>query len=365
MSQEEFLKNEYAVDEVKTCPSCSSAMVFSPETGGLKCPFCGYTPEAGEVVTAGEENDLMALLGKVELNEASEILTVRCPGCGAESKFEENIVAAFCPYCKSPIVASSRSSKTLRPQGVVPFAITKEQAASKFKSWVKGLWFAPGSLKNANLHESMKGVYRPMWTFDFMTMTLYTGERGEHYYETRTVRRNGKNETERVQKTRWTRVNGVVHNSFDDITVFASTKIDTNLQAKLGPWKIKEPQKYSEDIVRGFIEESYDVPLARGLETAKQKAESKIDASIRADIGGDEQRITTKETKYSHLTYKQLLVPFWSSKYHHGGKDYQFLVNGENGHADGERPYSGVKIFFFILGIIAVFGILLYFWANH
>lgn len=361
MEENEVVHSEHSEqkeDVVLKCPGCGSALVYSPEAGCLKCPACGYVEEKPEVETAGQENDLKALLDNLKLDESNETLTVRCPTCGAESVFEENVVAGFCPFCKNPIVASSRSCRTLRPQGVVPFAITHDQAASKFKSWAKGLWFAPNSIKNANLHETMKGVYKPIWTFDFRTATVYTGKRGEHYYVTETRTRNGKSEEVRVQRTRWYSASGLVNNTFDDLTVFASRKVSQSLQAKLKPWSIKNPVKYSDDVVRGFIEENYDMPLMNGLEDAKAQAKSEIERSIKKDIGGDEQRISSMETRYYGLTYKLLLVPFWCSQYRHGGKDFLFLVNGENGKADGERPYSGWKIFFFILVLLAIIGVI-------
>ena len=101
------------------------------------------------------------------------------------------------------------------------------------------------------------------------------------------------------------------------------------------------------------------MPLMNGLENAKAQVKSEIEAAVRRDIGGDEQRIDFMKTDYSHLTYKLLLVPFWCSRYRHGGKDFQFLVNGENGKADGARPYSGWKIFFFVLVLLAIAGIIL------
>ncbi len=359
MEDSQYVQNDQPEDVVLKCPGCGSALVYSPEAGCLKCPNCGYMEEKGDIERAGEENDLDSLLKNLKLNEQNEKLTVRCPTCGAESEFEENVVAGFCQFCKNPIVASSRSCRTLRPQGVVPFAITRDQAAQKFKAWVNSLWFAPNSIKNANLHETMKGVYNPIWTFDFRAVTVYSGKRGEHYYVTETRTRNGKSEEVRVQRTRWHSASGVVPKDFDDVTVFASSKVNQSLQAKMKPWSIKNPVKYSEDVVRGFIEENYDMPLMNGLEDAKAQVKSEIEAAVRRDIGGDEQRIDFMKTDYSHLTYKLLLVPFWCSRYRHGGKDFQFLVNGENGKADGARPYSGWKIFFFVLVLLAIAGIIL------
>ncbi len=359
MTEQGFNTSEYSADVVSTCPNCGSVLVFSPEDGCLKCRSCGYMPESGEAVFAGHENDLESLLENLKLNEDNETLTVHCPTCGAESQFDENVVADCCKFCKNPIVASSRSCRTLRPQGIVPFAITRDQAAQKFKSWVHGLWFAPNSIKNVSLHETMKGFYCPIWTFDFNTVTRYTGERGEHYYVTETRRRNGKDETVRVQKTRWHYASGVVENNFDDVVAYASSKLDKKLQDQVGPWHIKNPREYSEDIVRGFTEQNYDLHLADGLDVAKETAKSEISSSVRRDIGGDEQRIHTMNTNYFNLTYKLLLIPFWQSMYRHGGKDFRFIVNGETGKASGNRPYSGWKIFFLVSVLLIIAAVII------
>ena len=59
----------------------------------------------------------------------------------------------------------------------------------------------------------LNGVYVPFWTFDSMTYTHYTGERGDDYWETETyTETNAQGQTEtktrQVRKTRWTPVAG-------------------------------------------------------------------------------------------------------------------------------------------------------------
>jgi hypothetical protein len=43
----------------------------------------------------------------------------------------------------------------------------------------------------------------------------------------------------------------------------------------------------------------------------------------------------------------------WISAYRYQNKAYQFIINARTGEVQGERPYSILKIVFFILGIIA------------
>jgi hypothetical protein len=83
-----------------------------------------------------------------------------------------------------------------------------------------------------------------------------------------------------------------------------------------------------------------------------------IEATIRADIGGDVQTITSKTSSYLGITFKHILVPVWVSAYRYNGKAYRFLVNGRSGSVSGSRPYSAWKITFFTLACLAVAGLI-------
>ena len=78
---------------------------------------------------------------------------------------------------------------------LLPFAIPQRQSIEKFNEWIKTRWFAPTDLKQfANLGQ-LSGVYLPYWTYDSMTYTHYTGQRGDDYWDTETyttTRENGR-----------------------------------------------------------------------------------------------------------------------------------------------------------------------------
>jgi hypothetical protein len=44
------------------------------------------------------------------------------------------------------------------------------------------------------------------------------------------------------------------------------------------------------------------------------------------------------------VTFKHILLPVWVAAYRYGGKPYRFVVNGQTGKVQGERPYSAIKI---------------------
>src|SRR5205085_9176283 len=107
-------------------------------------------------------------------------------------------------------------------------------ARDAYGRWIAGLWFAPTELKTIVNLGQLTGVYMPYWTYDSMTYTRYTGDRGDNYttYETVTVRDgdgNTRTETRPVTRIAWTSVSGEVQHFFDDVLVCASQSVPANL----------------------------------------------------------------------------------------------------------------------------------------
>ena len=85
---------------------------------------------------------------------------------------------------------------------------------------------------------------------------------------------------------------------------------------------------------------------------------------IRADIGGDQQRINETDTQYSDITFKHILLPFWIAGFRFHNKIYQFIVNGRTGEVQGDRPYSWIKIAFAVLLVGAAVATAIYFGSQ-
>ncbi len=195
----------------------------------------------------------------------------------------------------------------------------------------------------------MDGIYVPYWTFDAQTETDYRGQRGDDYYVTRTRTVNGKTETYQERRTRWTSVSGRVRRFFNDVLVMASHSLPRAHTDALEPWDLGALAPYRPDYLSGFSAEAYGVELEDGLREARAKMDAVIDNDIRRDIGGDHQRITGKHTEMSEVTFKHVLLPVWMAAYKFQDRSFRFVVNGQTGKVQGERPWSKWKIAFAIL----------------
>ena len=69
---------------------------------------------------------------------------------------------------------------------------------------------------------------------------------------------------------------------------------------------------------------------------------------------GDVQRIDRIDSRFDQETFKHILLPVWTAAYKYGDKSYRFLVNGQTGEVEGERPWSAWKIGLAVLGVAAV-----------
>lgn len=342
------------------CKNCGANLQFAPGTRALECPYCGtmneIAPAAGEpAVAAVQELDFAAHLREEDLHEQ---ITVRCGTCGAETTLAPNVTAGRCPFCGGGIVAQGASKKSIKPQSLLPFHVTHEQAGQSFRRWIGSLWFAPGELKRRAERAQIAGVYIPCWTYDAATTSHYTGQRGDDYWDTEyyTAFENGRSvrRTRQVRKTRWWPASGTVHNTFDDVLVLASRSLPGGYAEALEPWDIKSLVPYRDEYLSGFVAESYQVGLPEGFEIAKGIMAGHIQMTIRRDIGGDHQRIHSVDTRYFDVTFKHALLPVWISAYRFHDKTYRFLVNARTGEVQGERPYSYWKIAFAVLAVLTV-----------
>src|SRR5699024_8521908 len=83
--------------------------------------------------------------------------------------------------------------------------------------------------------------------------------------------------------------------------------------------------------------------------------EGVLSDEVRADIGGDEQRITSMRSRFSDITFKHVLLPVWLASYRFRDRVFQVAINGRTGEVSGERPYSAIKIAIaVVLAVIAL-----------
>ena len=352
------------------CDNCGSDLRFDPGAERLVCDHCGNTQpiEHGPWTrsSAIAELDFETALEALPDDPVMEVTRVsQCPNCGARVEFDPDLHATECPFCATPVVTDTGESRQIKPRAVLPFQLDEPQAREAMTGWLGSLWFAPNSLQQyARKGRRLNGVYTPCWTFDADTKSSYRGQRGTVYYVERSVVRNGRRETVRVPKVRWSPASGRVARFFDDVIVVASGALPERFRAGIANWDLTRLEPYRPEYLAGFRAEAYTVALRDAYVQAREVMDRQILRDVKFDIGGDRQRVEHVETVVRDVTFKHVLVPVWLAAYKYRGRSYRFVVNGQTGSVSGERPWSVWKIALAVMAAMIVAAIVGYFYAE-
>ncbi len=346
------------------CGQCGAKLAFAPGTSSLKCEYCGFMNEIPQSAEQIEELDFHQYL-EIARSESTPDTeqTVKCSACAAEFTARGDAVSDTCPFCGSHSIITVAAEVRIRPKSLLPFKFTMEMARGAYEKWVKSRWLAPIALKKfARETGGLQGMYIPYWTYDCNTTTYYTGMRGIHRYRTeRYTDSNGNEQTREVRETDWYPCSGTVWDQFDDVLVNATDAVPPQHAQALRNWDLPDLVPFADEYLSGFRTVRYKVGLEDGFGVAQDLMQPTIDNSIRWDIGGDEQRILTKNTQYDGITFKHVLLPVWLGAYRFKDKIYSFLVNARTGEVRGDAPISVWKVLGLVLLGLLIIGGIIYF----
>jgi DNA-directed RNA polymerase subunit RPC12/RpoP len=354
-----------------SCKSCGAKLAYDAGSQGMACPYCGYKeaiPAAG--AQAGMQVAAPAQIREIPLAQGmalaqkgfgTVVTTIKCGECGATVNVGEGERTAACAFCGSKqVLAEATNQGAIRPESLVPFKVTKEDANGRFGVWIGKLWFRPSDLKKMAKVQEIGGVYIPFWTFDAFVSSQWSADRGWYYYETETYTENvdGRMETRtrQVQRTRWESASGSRQDDYDDVLVCASKGLPSHLVDNLSTFDTKGLTPYQPQFLSGWRAESYAIDLMPGWAIGEEKIMQSQMGRCAGDVGGDTHRGLNVHNQFSNVTFKHILLPIWIAAYRYNGKIYRFLVNGQTGEVVGVAPWSVWKILGLVLFILAIVG---------
>ncbi|MGQ0631832.1 MAG: hypothetical protein ACT4P1_12385 [Sporichthyaceae bacterium] len=367
----------FAVPSGFACVNCGGARHFTPATKGTTCIQCGSAYPIEPDPATAPEHDLAAGLAdpragagggqgapSVPAPGGQPDTEFVCPSCHGVVGFTGTLTATRCPFCAHPVQTSDVrvAPDRFAVDGIVPFGLDQKAAETHVRTWITKRRWAPNAFKKYATTGSFAGIYLPFFTFDADTHTAYDGARGTD--RTRTVRRNGKTETERYID--WDSVSGDVTLNLDDVPVTAESSVDAKRMRELEPWPTDTAQTFQPEYLAGFLARRYDRSLAHCQIDARNRMNDLIDDAIKRDIGGDHQRISSKDTAWSNESFRHLLLPVFLLVVLFKSKPYQVAVNGVTGEVHGKRPWSWVKIGAAVLaGLLVASVIGVYAWKSQ
>lgn len=344
-----------------SCPACGAEAVWNPAKQALLCPFCDTVSPATLDTDTGKivEHDLVGALrsiGDDARGWQAEKRYVKCQSCQAISVLDSARQAQTCEFCGSAqLVPYEQTKASFRPESILPFRVSEDQARDGIRAWYGRLWLAPNALKRRALTDTVKGVYLPYWTFDAHVDATWNAEAGHYYYTTETyIDGSGRMQTRQVQHVRWEPASGQIAHFFDDDLVCASVGVHQTLVRAIEPFPTKELRPYDAGYVAGWVVERYQIDLVAAAKAARDAMDAKLRQMCAAQIPGDTYRNLEVRANYSTQTFKQILAPIWLLTYNYGAKAFQAVMNGFTGSIEGEYPKNWVKVTLLVIAVMVI-----------
>ena len=167
------MSTDQTITANQKCEMCQGDMVFDASQQVLICQKCGNSIFVTEQASDVEKSfhDLLVNAPKWQ-KEAS---VFQCQHCGAKSVISKFDIVAACDYCGAENVNEIQEIPGVRPDTVVLFALSKEDAHAKAQTWLSKRFFVPNDFKQLAVSRPLHGVYFPAFNFDAQTSTRYHG----------------------------------------------------------------------------------------------------------------------------------------------------------------------------------------------
>lgn len=347
------------------CPACTGPLHYSAKSGKLECDYCGssfdvaeiealYARKEAEAAAAKQAADAKAEAAQAAKAEAAEaaaasggwdtsdlsrvwgaeadgLRVYSCPSCGAELICDQSTAATACPYCGNPAIVPGQFSGALRPDSILPFRLSKDDAVQALHAHYKGKPFLPRSFTSANHIEQIQGVYVPFWLFD-------GGAEGAASYRASNTNVYETGDYE-ITETRHYHVVRAGSLAFEKIPVDASSKMPDDHMDSIEPFDYAQLRPFSTAYLPGYLADKYDVTIDDSRDRADTRCRETLAQALRDTVTGYGACVTEREDialRRGKVHYA--LLPVWMLSTKWRGQDFLFAMNGQTGKLVGDLP---------------------------
>ena len=358
------------------CPACMGPLHFTGESGRLECDYCGSSFNTAEIEALYGEKEANAVEAAQNAAEAEEatadgpdwdtsglsedwgadagsIKAYCCPSCGAELLCDATTAATSCPYCGNPSVIPGQFSGVLKPDFVLPFKLSKEDAIKALKKHYLKKPLLPSTFSKANHLEEIKGVYVPFWMYDGKAS-------GSVQFHATTVHKYTSGDYE-ITETSHYDVRRAGSIAFEKIPVDASSKMPDDYMDSIEPYDYAELKPFSTAYLPGFMADKYDVTAEQSIERANERVKQSTE-DVFADTVTGYATVVPESTsiQLKNGKAKYALYPVWMLTTSWNGNNYIFAMNGQTGKFVGDLPVDKGAACKWAVGLTVVCSILVY-----
>ena len=322
------------------CPCCNAPLPFSGDIQQMKCEYCDNTFDL-DVLQACSESDFPEKQPEViwdqeekvqwGADDQSHIRTFLCDACGGVLMTDDHTAATFCPYCGNSAILPGRLEGGLKPEGVIPFKTTKEDAKNAFIKLCKGKPLLPKCFQSQHQFDKITGIYVPFWLYDCSADLngSYRASRVHTWSDSRYI----------YTKTDHYLLRRQASASYSRIPMDASSKMEDIFMESIEPYHYQDLIPFEMAYLSGFLADKYDVEPQSGEDRIRQRVENAMSDQLQSSFLGYATVIpASRQIRIDHSRASYVLLPVWILNTSYQGKTYTFAMNGQTGKITGTFP---------------------------
>ena len=309
------------------CPSCTGPLHYDGATGRLQCDYCGSSFDPAEIEKLYAEKEQQAASQPETGSDTGEWESSAKEDWGTDA-------ATSCSYCGNPTVIPEQFSGILKPDYILPFKLSREDAVSALKQHYKGKLLLPRLFRDDNHIEELRGIYVPFWLFDG------EAEGSANYMATTTrVFRHGDTE---ITETSFYEVQRAGTLPFSRVPVDASRKMPDDYMDSIEPFDYAGLKPFSTAYLPGFFADKFDVSIEESSSRADKRCRQSLSDALQGTARNGRPytsvTLTGEDIHLKRTGVHYALLPVWMLNTRWNGKNYMFAMNGQTGRMVGDLP---------------------------
>ncbi|MBO4320430.1 MAG: hypothetical protein J5857_08170 [Treponema sp.] len=337
--QDVYSQNPEGVIQHK-CPGCGAPIKYSPDAESIVCEYCGGTFSIEQIKDSEEKNDVQFDWGDYKRTLSGEklggTLTYACQSCGAVIETPKTTMATKCPYCNNNVVVKNTATGGLKPNLIIPFAVTKDGVKKILKKISSEKKYLPFNYFKSCREGEIQGLYVPYWLFSSVIKgsIRFTGHDSDTHYSG-------------DSKTTTTKVYEVFRSGQLEISrlpVDASIKINNEKMDSIEPFDYSKLTAFDSRYLDGFLADRFDSPPDSELPRAQKFMISVArDKFIESASGFGKLTVNESSLRLDNPSVEYAMLPVYLFNCKYQGNTYQYAINGQTGKFTGKFPESKSK----------------------
>ena len=335
-----------------TCKNCGRPVKFDPVTQKVICDFCGskFIPE--DIEEYGKDVLEKIKPEHIDDDEYMDSYVYCCSSCGGQIIINGTEASTGCIFCGAPSVVFSRIIKQKRPEVIIPFKITKEEALNNVKTEFQKGVFVPRKIKRFKA-DNVRGIYIPYWVFN-----------ADHYGSVAVVGSvsDGSKNSRPVYYAR----SGLME--LHDLPVDASSVLSNESSERLEPFKMSDMVPFDESYLLGFYSDICDADYNEASEIVRKRSQDMFEDYVKRGVDSEvTPRILSSyhETEILEDGVWYAMFPAWFISYRYKGKYNTVLVNGQTGKVVCGVPYNGKLVIALYVVLSVLLTVLAFYFTNY